>query len=86
MTIETLNESLRFLFSLVQEFSLLFFLFYRLNPRVLSTLKRLGVENQEDLCYVYSSEKQLKKLQEQLSPIDYDRFQEAKTKLFSKNS
>jgi hypothetical protein len=50
----------------------------------MSALKGLGVENEDDLCYVYSSEKQMKKLEEQLSPIDYDRFQEAKTKLFSK--
>jgi hypothetical protein len=88
VSLEKLNESLRF-----QRFSLLLFSFldflflwcHRLNPRVLSSLKGLGVENQEDLCYVYSSEKQIKKLEEQLSPIDYDRFQDAKAKLFSKN-
>jgi hypothetical protein len=47
-------------------------------------LKGLGVENQDDLSLCCSNDELSQNLKDQLSPVDYVRFQQAKTKLFSK--
>jgi myosin heavy subunit len=88
--LESINERLRSVSLLVLSYLIFYISFYsvcfpRLNLKTISALKKLGVENTDDLKYVYSSQKQMKKLEEQLSPIDYDRFEEAKASLFAKS-
>jgi vacuolar-type H+-ATPase subunit I/STV1 len=86
--LESIDEMLRSVPPCLPFFKLPFNLvcFSRLNSKIITALKKLGVENTDDLQYVYSSQKQMKKLEEQLSPIDYDRFEEAKASLFAKSS
>jgi hypothetical protein len=50
----------------------------------MSVLKGLRVENQDDLSLCSSTDELLQNLKDQLSPVDYVRFHQAKTKLFSK--
>ena len=58
----------------------------RLNPEIMAALKKVGVKNEEDLKYVYTHPRQMKAIEGELSPINYERFEEAKNQLFSRYS